>query len=123
MIGTDDLDTRPELSEALTELDQVPVVVKNVEIPDPKSLQHRRLTSESGASIAQDLFRRVEIVHAECEVNDPLDLVLRTGLIPRERVFARSFDFDQFDSESLVLQNGDPKLYFRQIKAFGGFKS
>src|ERR1700676_1000165 len=113
----------PSLLETLTELNQIPVVVKDVEIPDPKSLQHGRFTSEPCASVAQHLFRGIQIVHPEREVNNPLNLVLVTWLIPSERVGARSFDFDQLDPESLVLQNRDPELYLRQIEALGRFKS
>ena len=95
--------TTPPLFEALTKFNQISVVVEDVEIADPKPLKHCWLTSEAGSFIAQQIRRRVEVIHAKGEVNDTLDLVLRAGLVPRKRVFARSFDLDQFDSKSLVF--------------------
>ena len=105
--------TTPALFETLTKFNQISVVVEDVEIADPKPLKHCWLTSEAGSSIAQQVFRRVEVIDTKGEVNDALDLVLRAGLVPSERVFARSFDLDQFNSESLVFQNRHPKLYVR----------
>jgi hypothetical protein len=109
--------------EALTKLDQISVIIEDVKIADSESLQYRRLASEAGAFVAEHFFGGVEIIHSESEVNDPLDLMLRTRFLPGERVFARSFGLNQFNTEPLVFQNCDPELHFRQIEAFGERKS
>ncbi|MEY2616504.1 MAG: hypothetical protein QOH78_2277, partial [Verrucomicrobiota bacterium] len=64
--------------EALTKLDQISVIIEDVKIADPETLQYRRLASEAGAFVAKHFFGRVEIIHSESEMNDSLDLMLRT---------------------------------------------
>ena len=81
------------------------------------------LASKARAFVAKHFFGRTEIVNAEREVNDPLNSVLRTRLIPGERIFGRAFNFDQLDSKSPVFQYRDPELHFRQIQAFDRFES
>lgn len=99
------------LFKALTEFDQISVVIKDVEIADTKSPKHRRFTSKACAFIAQHFFCRVKILHAKREVDDSLNFMLWTRLLPRERVLARSFDLDQLNSKSLVFQDGNSELH------------